>query len=40
MLHFAPAGKYYVYTGNTDMRKGFDSLCGIFSLQMELNAIQ
>lgn len=39
MLHLSPAVKYYLYTGNTDMRKGFDSLCGIISSQMELNAL-
>jgi transposase len=28
-----------LYTGHTDMRKGFDSLCGIVSSQMALDAL-
>lgn len=39
MLHLSPAMQYYLYTGNTDMRKGFDSLCGIVSSQMKLDAL-
>src|SRR5215210_1029306 len=39
MLHLSPAVQYYLYTGITDMRKGFDSLCGIVSSQMNLNAL-
>lgn len=39
MLHLSPAIQYYVYTGITDMRKGFDSLCGIISSQMKLDAL-
>lgn len=39
MLHLSPAVQYYLYTGNTDMRKGFDSLCGIVSSQMKLDAL-
>lgn len=31
MLHLSPACRYYLYTGSCDMRKGFDSLCGIVS---------
>jgi transposase len=34
MLHLSPAVRYYLYTGHTDMRKGFDSLCGIISSLM------
>ena len=34
MLHLSPAVRYYLYTGHTDMRKGFDSLCGIISSQI------
>ena len=39
MLHLSPAVRYYLYTGHTDMRKGFDSLCGIVSSQMALDAL-
>ena len=39
MLHLSAAVQYYLYTGITDMRKGFDSLCGIVSSQMKLDAV-
>ena len=39
MLHLSPAVQYYLYSGITDMRKGFDSLCGIVSSQMKLDAL-
>jgi len=39
MLHLSAACRYYLYTANTDMRKGFDSLCGIISCQMGENAL-
>jgi transposase len=39
MLHLSPVMQYYLYTSITDMRKGFDSLCGIVSSQMKLNAL-
>ena len=39
MLHLSAAVPYYLYTGITDMRKGFDSLCGIVSSQMKLDAL-
>ena len=39
MLHLSPAVRYYLYTGHTDMRKGFDSLCGIVSAQMALDTL-
>lgn len=39
MLHLSPTVQYYLYTGITDMRKGFDSLCGIVSSQMKLDAL-
>lgn len=39
MLHLSPAVQYYLYTGDTDMRKGFDSLCGIVSSQMKRDAL-
>ncbi|MGZ5284007.1 MAG: IS66 family insertion sequence element accessory protein TnpB [Bacteroidia bacterium] len=39
MLHLSPAVQYYLYTGDTDMRKGFDSLCGIVSSQMKRDVL-
>ena len=39
MLHLSAACRYFLYNGNTDMRKGFDSLCGIISSQMKENAL-
>jgi transposase len=39
MLHLSAACRYYLYTGTTDMRKGFDSLCGMITAQMNLNAL-
>ena len=39
MLHLGASCQYYLYNGNTDMRKGFDSLCGIVSSQMQLDAL-
>jgi len=39
MLHLSPSTRYYLYTGHTDMRKGFDSLCGIVSSQMTLGSV-
>lgn len=39
MLHLSPAVRYYLYAGDTDMRKGFDSLCGIVTSQMTLDAL-
>lgn len=36
MLHLGASCQYYLYNANTDMRKGFDSLCGIVSSQMQL----
>jgi transposase len=39
MLHLSVAVQYYLYSDITDMRKGFDSLCGIVSSQMKLDAL-
>ena len=39
MLHLSPACQYYLYRGSTDMRKGFDSLSGLVSSQMQLNTL-
>jgi transposase len=33
------AGNYYFYLGNTDMRKGFDSLSGIVTGLMQFNPL-
>ena len=38
MLHLSAAVQYFLYTGNTDIRKEFNSLCGIVSSQMKLDA--
>ncbi len=39
MLHLSSACNYYLYKGDTDMRKGFDSLSGIVSSHMQLNVL-
>jgi len=39
MLHLSASCQYYLYSRPTDMRKGFDSLCGIVKWQMALNAL-
>src|SRR6266545_2063114 len=39
MLHLSPSCCYYLYGNATDMRKGFDSLSGIISCHMQLNAL-
>ena|ERR1700744_2101322 len=39
MLHLSAACKYYLYCGDADMRKGFDSLSGMVSGHMQLNAL-
>ena len=39
MLHLSSSCRYYLYHAATDMRKGFDSLSGIVSSQMKLNAL-
>jgi transposase len=39
MLHLSAACRYFLYTGHTDMRKGFDSLCGIVSSAMKLDTL-
>ena len=39
MLTLSETIRYYIYLGHTDMRKGFDSLCGIISSQMKENAL-
>ena len=39
MLHIEASCQYYLYRGDTGMRKGFDSLCGIVSSQMQLHVL-
>lgn len=39
MLHLSAFCHYYLYTGHTDMRKGFDSLSGIVTAQMQRSAL-
>ena len=39
MLHLSAACRYFLYAGSTDMRKGFDSLSGLISSQMNKNAL-
>lgn len=38
MLHLSSTVKYYLYRSPADMRKGFDSLSGIVSSQMQHRA--
>ena len=39
MLHLSSSWKYYLYSGHTDMLKGFDGLSGIVKSQMSLDAL-
>ena len=39
MLHLSPSCQYYLYAQATDMRKGFDSLCGIVSSALKMDAL-
>ena len=39
MVHLSSSCRYFLYRGNTDMRKGFDSLSGIVSSQMNEDAL-
>jgi transposase len=39
MLHLSASCNYYLYSGHTDMRKGFDGLRGIVKSQMALDAL-
>ena len=39
MLHLSSSCNYYLYAAHTDMRKGFDGLCGIVQSQMSQNAL-
>lgn len=37
MLLISEHQRYFVYMGATDMRKGFNTLCGLVRAQMKLN---
>src|SRR5829696_2780168 len=39
MLHLSFSFRYYLYTGSTDMRKGFDSLSGLVTTQLKMSAL-
>ena len=39
MLHLSKEQEYWLYGEETDMRKGFDSLCGIVKDQMQANVL-
>jgi transposase len=40
MLHLSSSTAYYWYNGITDMRKGFDALCGVVQQHMNANVLQ
>jgi transposase len=39
MLHLSAFCKYYLYNNPTDLRKGFDSLSGIVTSALQMNAL-
>ena len=39
MLLISSAQRYFLYAGKTDMRKGFDSLCGIVHEEFKMNPL-
>ncbi len=39
MLHLSASQRYFLFRGDADMRKGFDSLSGIVSTLMEQNVL-
>jgi transposase len=39
MLSITPAQRYFFYSGLTDMRKGFDSLCGLVREEFKMNPL-
>lgn len=39
MLHLTAQCRYYVYNNAADMRKGFDSLCGLVSACLQHNPL-
>lgn len=39
MLYFSDLRQYYLYCDPTDMRKGFDSLCGLVTATLQMNVL-
>ncbi len=39
MLHLSVSCNYYLHRNATDMRKGFDSLCGIVTSELKMNVL-
>lgn len=39
MLHLSTSCSYYLYRSATDMRKGFDSLCGIVTSGLQMDVL-
>lgn len=39
MLSISSAERYFFYSGKTDMRKGFDSLCGLVKSEFKMNPL-
>lgn len=39
MLHLSASCQYYLYRKSTDMRKGFDSLCGLVNSCMHVSPL-
>lgn len=39
MLSITSSQRYFLYAGKTDMRKGFDSLCGIVREEFKMNPL-
>lgn len=39
MLSLSSAQRYFLYAGKTDMRKGFDSLCGIVRDEFKMDPL-
>ena len=39
IISFSSHYRYFLYGGNTDMRKGYDGLCGVVRAQFKLNPL-
>ena len=39
MLSISSTQRYFIYSGLTDMRKGFDSLCGLVREEFKMNPL-
>jgi transposase len=39
MLHLSASCRYYLHRHPTDMRKGFDSLCGMVQSELQMNVL-